>query len=78
VRAVEGLTGADPSKLVTAIEAAGVIQHSYTAPGMEHGIFEYDRFYEIEVNSVRLDDWVKALLASEPLDDVHCNKCETE
>ena len=26
-----------------AIEAAGVIQHSYTAPGDDHGIFEFDR-----------------------------------
>ena len=35
-----------------AIEAAGVVQHSYTAPGDDHGIFEFDRFYEIEVNGV--------------------------
>jgi len=58
------------------IEAAGVIQHSYTAPGDDHGIFEFDQFYEIEVNGVALVDWVEALLAGEPLDDVHCEDCE--
>jgi hypothetical protein len=57
------------------IEAAGVTQHSYTAPGDDHGIFEYEAFYEIEVNGVTLVDWVEALLAGEPLDDVHCTEC---
>ena len=60
-----------------AIEAAGVVLHSYTAPGDDHGIFEFDRFYEIEVNGVPLVDWIEALLAGEPLDDVHCDECET-
>jgi hypothetical protein len=76
--------GGDASNLVelidaneTAIEAAGVVQHSYTAPGAEHGILEYDAFYELEVNGVRLVDWVAALLAGEPLADVHCTECET-
>jgi hypothetical protein len=58
-----------------AIEAAGVVQHSYTAPGAKHGILDLDTFYEIEVNGVRLVDWVEALLAGDPLDDVHCDKC---
>ena len=60
-----------------AIEAAGVDQHSYTAAGEEHGIFEYETFYELEVNGIRLVDWIEALLAGEPLDDVHCDQCET-
>jgi hypothetical protein len=60
-----------------AIEAAGVVQHSYTAPGEFHGIFEFDQFYEIEVDGVTLAEWLKALLAGEPLDDVHCEDCET-
>jgi hypothetical protein len=84
-RAVEGLTGVAPSNLVAlidaneaAIEAAGVIQHSYTAPGEEHLILEVDRFYEIEVNGVRLVDWVEALLAGEPVDDVHCDECRAD
>jgi hypothetical protein len=80
--AVEAL-GVDASTLAlidaneAAIEAAGVIQHSYTAPGREHGILDLDRFYEIEVNGIRLVDWVDALIAGEPLDDVHCDDCET-
>lgn len=74
--------GVDSSTMVAlidaneaAIEAAGVIQHSYTAPGDDHGIFEFERFYEIEVNGVTLVNWVEALLAGEPLDDVHCDEC---
>jgi Pectinacetylesterase len=80
--ALESL-GVDSSTLAlidaneAAIEAAGVVQHSYTAPGREHGILDLDRFYEIEVNGVRLVDWVNALIAGEPLDDVHCDNCET-
>jgi hypothetical protein len=57
---------------------AGVVLHSYTAPGEEHGIFEYERFYELEVNGVKLVDWVEALFAGEPLDDVHCDQCTTD
>ena len=39
-------------------------------------LFEWDKFYEIEVNGVKLVDWVGALLSGEPLDDVHCDQCE--
>jgi Pectinacetylesterase len=81
--AVESL-GVDSSNLVAlidaneaAIEAAGVVQHSYTAPGEEHQIVDIDKFYEMEVNGVRLVDWVDALIAGEPLDDVHCDQCRT-
>jgi hypothetical protein len=81
--AVESI-GVDSSNLVAlidaneaAIEAAGVVQHSYTAPGREHGILDLDRFYEIEVNGVSLVDWVDALIAGEPLADVHCDDCRT-
>jgi hypothetical protein len=76
--------GLDPSQLLgvidaneAAIEEAGVVQHSYTAPGDGHGIFEYERFYELEVNGIRLVDWVGALIAGEPLDDVHCTDCRS-
>jgi hypothetical protein len=58
-----------------AIEAAGVILHSYTAPGADHGIFEYEKFYEIAVNGVRLADWVAALVTDAPPADVHCVGC---
>jgi Pectinacetylesterase len=75
--------GQDPSTLLAtidaneaAIEAAGVVLHSYTAPGVDHGIFEWPKFYEIEVNGVRLVDWVDALIAGQPLDDVHCDQCD--
>ena len=76
--------GLDPSKLLGVIDAneavieeAGLVQHSYTAPGDGHGIFEYERFYELEVNGVRLVDWVDALIAGEPLVDVHCTDCRS-
>jgi hypothetical protein len=72
----------DPSNLLAvidaneaAIEAAGVVQHSYTAPGREHGILEWEKFYAVEVNGEKLVDWVAALIAGEPLDDVHCDEC---
>jgi Pectinacetylesterase len=74
--------GLDPAQLLAyidaneaAIEGAGVVQHSYTAPGDGHGIFEWPAFYELEVNGVRLVDWVDALITGQPLDDVHCTEC---
>jgi Pectinacetylesterase len=84
--AAEGaeLFGLDPSELLAvidaneaAIEAAGVIQHSYTAPGNGHTILENETFYEIEVNGVTLVDWVDALISGQPFDDVHCERCDT-
>jgi Pectinacetylesterase len=74
--------GLDPSQLLSVIDAneatiekAGVVLHSYTAPGAGHGIFEWPRFYELEVNGVKLVDWVARLIAGDPVDDVHCQKC---
>jgi hypothetical protein len=52
------------------IEDAGVVQHSYTAPGHDHGVVSDNRFYTLEVNGVTLVDWVDALIAGEPLEDV--------
>src|SRR5262245_996959 len=76
------VAGVDPSNLLevidaneAAIEAAGVVMHSYTAPGEHHGILEWPSFYEVEVNGVRLVDWVQTLLAGEPAADVHCTDC---
>jgi Pectinacetylesterase len=75
--------GIDPSTALAlidaneaTIEAAGVTQHSYTAPGDDHGIFDFEGFYELEVNGVTLVDWLEALLSGQPLDDVHCEDCE--
>ncbi len=59
-----------------AIEAAGVILHSYTAPGDGHGILEFELFYTLEVNGVKLVDWIAALIGGEPLADIHCVNCE--
>jgi hypothetical protein len=74
--------GRDPSKLLAvidaneaAIEKAGVDLHSYTAPGDGHGIFEYPKFYELEVNGEKLVDWVTRLIEGKPVEDVHCWRC---
>jgi Pectinacetylesterase len=74
--------GLDPSNLLAvidaneaAIEKAGVVLHSYTAPGHGHGIFEWPRFYELEVNGEKLVDWLSSLIEGKPVDDVHCQKC---
>jgi hypothetical protein len=76
-RAVEWM-GGDASNLLAlieaneaAIEAAGVVQHSYTAPGEGHRILELDEFYEMEVNGVTLVEWVTRLIEGEPVADVH-------
>ena len=53
-----------------AIEKAGVVLHSYTAPGDGHGIFEWPKFYELEVNGEKLVDWVTRLIEGKPVDDV--------
>ncbi len=77
------VNGVDPSNTLglidaneAAIEAAGVNLHSYLAPGDGHGIFEFEKFYTLEVNGVRLIDWIKALVDGTPLDDVHCDPCK--
>ena len=77
------VAGVDPSDQLAvidaneaAIEKAGVVVHSYTAPGDGHGIVEWPSFYELEVNGVTLVDWVDALIADAPLDDAHCNDCK--
>jgi Pectinacetylesterase len=74
--------GLDPSNLLAvidaneaAIEKDGVTLHSYTASGNGHGILEWPRFYEMEVNGKKLVDWVRRLIEGEPVDDVHCKKC---
>jgi hypothetical protein len=39
-------------------------------------MFEWPTFYELEVDGVTLVDRVAALIAGEPLEDVHCVDCE--
>jgi hypothetical protein len=77
------ITGLDTSDLLGSmdgneadIEAAGVVQHSYTAPGSDHTLVRKDDFYTMEVNGVTLVEWVEALIAGEPMEDVHCDDCE--
>jgi len=65
-----------PEEWQFAIEAAGVSLHSFTAPGAGHGIFEFDSFYDLRVNGVRLVDWLHALITGRPRGDVHCDKCD--
>jgi hypothetical protein len=76
------LLGLDPSELLAsidaneaAIERAGVVLHSYTAPGNGHGILEWPRFYKLEVNGEKLVDWVSRLINGAQVADVHCTKC---
>jgi Pectinacetylesterase len=77
--------GQDPTKLLevidaneAAIEKAGVVQRSYTAGGDGHGIWDEDVFYELEVNGVKLVDWVSKLIDGEPVKDVHCRQCRAD
>ena len=58
-----------------AIEAAGVFQHSYTAPGREHGILEWETSTRPRSTARSFVDWVAALIAGQPLDDVHRAEC---
>lgn len=58
-----------------ALTAAGVRRHSYTAPGKDHGIFEFDRFYDLKVTGVRLTTWLDTLVTKSPPDDVRCDHC---
>jgi hypothetical protein len=69
------LSGIDANE--AEIEAAGVHVASYTAPGDEHGVVQYDSFYTDEVNGVKFVDWVAQLVAGEPVEDVHCTQCES-
>ncbi len=57
------------------IEAEGVPVASYTAPGDEHTLLWRDLVYEIEVEGVRLIDWITELVAGGTPDDVHCVVC---
>jgi len=57
------------------IEAEGVPIASYIAPGTEHTIIGGDDFYEMEVEGVRLVDFLATLVAGEVPDDVSCVEC---
>ena len=58
------------------IEAAGVNQFSFTAPGSDHTLVRKQVFYEMELNGTRLVDWVTSIVNGETVEDVHCDECE--
>lgn len=77
-----GLAGIPADDLVALIdqneaqvEASGVTLLSYISPGDDHTILGKDEFYTHSVNGVLLVEWVTALLAGDPIDDVHCSVC---
>lgn len=57
------------------IEAQGVPVASYTAPGDEHTLLWRDLVYEVEVDGVRLIDWITDLVEGSTPQDVHCVEC---
>ena len=76
------LTGYDASSLdrlmrqnEAYIEAAGVSQASYTAPGTDHTILFRDLVYTQEVEGVAFVDWLTEFLADTDVDDVTCVDC---
>ena len=57
------------------IEAAGVNQASYTAPGQDHGILYSDMMYTLEVEGVAFLDWFTRFVGGTDVDDVTCVDC---
>ena len=57
------------------IEAAGVNQASYMAPGRDHTILFRDLVYTQEVEGVAFLDWLTAFLGGTDVDDVACVDC---
>ena len=57
------------------IEAEGVPLASYTAPGAEHTLLWRDLVYDVEVEGVRLIDWITELVEGGTPADVRCVDC---
>ena len=57
------------------IEAAGVNQASFMAPGREHTILYRDLLYTQEVEGVAFLDWLTTFLEGTDVDDVACVDC---
>lgn len=77
-----GLNGIEASDLLdfmvaneARIEAAGVDQASYTAPGEDHTLVRKDELYTMEVGDVALVDWLGDLIAGADVPDVMCTEC---
>jgi hypothetical protein len=59
------------------IEAEVEDFHTYTAGGDLHVILPRPEFYTYTVGDVTVRDWVAALAAGEPVEDVLCSPCDT-
>jgi len=77
-----GLAGIDAADLVSFIvrteadiEAAGPQVASYLAPGDSHTIVMGDEFYDLEVEGVRLVDFLTTLVDGDVPADVRCSVC---
>lgn len=57
------------------VEAGGVELSVYVAPGTEHTIIGGDEVYDMEVEGVRLIDWITELVGGSAPGDVHCVDC---
>ncbi len=57
------------------VEAGGVPLAVFVAPGSEHTIIGGDEVYEMEVEGVRLIDWITELVGGGVPADVHCVEC---
>lgn len=67
------------AELVAYTEAVDAQTENYRyfmAPGSEHGIMDYDRFYTTEVNGVLFRDWVASLASGANVANIRCNECK--
>ncbi len=76
------LAGIGADELVTLIDAteaqgetSGIEISAYVAPGSAHTIMRSPEVYELEVEGVRLIDWLTELFGGTPPADVHCVDC---
>ncbi|MEP1122948.1 MAG: pectin acetylesterase-family hydrolase [Ilumatobacter sp.] len=58
------------------IETSGIPLAVYVAPGNSHTIIGNDDVYDVEVEGVRLIDWITELVDGDVPPDVHCVDCE--
>ncbi len=77
-----GLVGVAADELLSLIEAndaeiaaAGVDLASFTAAGSDHTVLWRDELYALEVDGVRLIDWLADLVNGETPPDVRCGDC---
>jgi len=57
------------------IEAAGVDLRTFVAPGDAHTILPNNGLYDLEVEGVRLIDWITAYVNGDDVPDIHCRDC---